>query len=159
MPEPNAVGIAKLLTDLVGRKVTFQPLPSFVEQPVKQIFGIYQWMPWDLRVVVRADLAVIGSLGGVLVGLPDSAVKERLKSGAFDEVLLDAVQEVLNISSAVIVGQGRAIFQKMVTERTLVDGDAGEVLRKPFHKLFFNVSVDGYQGGKFSILAPNTPVV
>jgi hypothetical protein len=150
--------LAKLLTDLVGRKVTFQPLPTAVEQPIKQVFGSYQLLPWDLSIVVRADLALLGSLAGLLVGLPDNAVKDRLKTGALDELLRDAVHEVLNISSAAITTEGRAIFQKMVFDRTLVDGTAGEVLRKPFHKSFYNVLVDGYQGGKFAIFGAQTPV-
>jgi hypothetical protein len=31
-------------------------------------------------------------------------------------------------------------------------------LKKPDHKSYFNVSVDGYQGGKFTILAQFVPV-
>ncbi len=158
MAEPNAVAISKLLSDLVGRKVNLQPLPALLEQPGKQVFGMYQWMPWDFRVVVRADLALLGSLAGLLVGLPDSAVKDRVRTSPLDELLRDAVHEVLNISSAVIVGTGRAIFQRMVFDRALVDGAAGEVLAKPFHKYFFNVTLEGYQGGKFSILTPNIPL-
>ncbi|SEF62160.1 hypothetical protein SAMN05421819_0610 [Bryocella elongata] len=150
--------LSKLLTDLVGRKVTFAPLPNAVEQPIKQVFGIYQLLPWDLAIVVRLDLSLLGSLAGLLVGLPDNAVKDRLKAGGFDELLRDAAHEVLNISSAVITAEGRAIFQKMVFDRTLVDGPAGEVLKKPFHKSFYNVVIDGYQGGKLAVLGAQIPI-
>lgn len=158
MPEPNPVHIAKMISDLVGRKVVFQPLPTLLEPPGKQVFGTYQLLPWDLSIVVRADLGLLGSFAGLLVGLPDNAVKERVRTGAFDELLRDAAHEVLNISSAVIAAEGRAIFQKMAFDRSLVDGPAGDVLKKPFHKNFYNVTVEGYQGGKFSIFGPQIPL-
>lgn len=150
--------LAKLLTDLVGRKVTFLPLPTQIDQPGKHVFGVYQLLPWDISIVTRCDLALLGSLAGLLVGLPDPAVKERLASGALDELLRDAGGEVLNIASAAVTSEGRAIFQKMVFDRTLVDGPADEVLRKPFHRSFYNVQVEGYQGGKFAVFGAKIPI-
>jgi hypothetical protein len=46
----------------------------------------------------------------------------------------------------------------MVDNPAYVDGAAGALLKKPDRKSYFNVLVDGYQGGKFTILAQFTPV-
>jgi hypothetical protein len=46
----------------------------------------------------------------------------------------------------------------MVTDPMFLDGEAGKVFKKPDHRSYFNVLVDGYQGGKFTIFAPFAPV-
>jgi hypothetical protein len=46
----------------------------------------------------------------------------------------------------------------MVADPILIDGEAGKVFKKPDHRSYFNVLVDGYQGGKFTIFAPFAPV-
>lgn len=154
MSEPTAFALSQLFTELIGRKVTFVQAASAVETPIKQLFGIYRVLPQEAAIVVKADLALLGSMAGVLVGLPDGAVKDRLKTGPIDELLGDAIHEVLNIASTVVATKGRVVFQRMATDRTYVDGAAGVLLKNPAHRSYFNVSVDGYQGGKFAIFAP-----
>jgi hypothetical protein len=152
--EPTPYALSHHLTDLVGRKVTFTQAALAPDGLTKQIYGIYNVLPNNTAVVVKADLPLLGSFAGVLVGLPDASVKDRLKVSPIDELLRDAMYEVLNISSTVVTTEGRAIFTKMVTDKTYVDGAAGAVLLKPGHRSYFNVTVDGYQGGKFTVFSP-----
>jgi hypothetical protein len=158
MSEPTPFALSKLFTDLIGRKVTFTQTTAAAETKVKQMYGIYRVLPGETAIVVKSDLPLLGSLAGVLVGLPDSAVKEHLAATPVEELLRDAMHEVLNITSAVITHQGRAVFVKMVTDPIHLDGEAGKVFKKPDHRSYFNVLVDGYQGGKFTIFAPFAPV-
>jgi hypothetical protein len=157
MPEPTPFALSKLFTELIGRKVTFTQTTAAAETKVKQMYGIYTLYPRETAIVVKSDLPLLGSLAGVLVGLPDSAVKEHLAATPVEELLRDAMHEVLNITSAVITHEGRAVFVKMVTDPILLDGEAGKVFKKPDHRSYFNVLVDGYQGGKFTIFAPFAP--
>jgi hypothetical protein len=90
--------------------------------------------------------------------LPDSAVKEHLAVSPIEELLRDAIHEVLNVASTVVTTEGRAVFTKMVGDPALIDGTAGKLLKKPDHRSYFNVLVDGYQGGKFTIFAQFAPV-
>ena len=46
----------------------------------------------------------------------------------------------------------------MVADPALIDGAAGKVFKKPDRRSYFNVLVDGYQGGKFTIFAQFAPV-
>jgi hypothetical protein len=92
------------------------------------------------------------------VGLPDATVKERLKVTPIEELLRDAIHELLNIASTVVTTQGRAIFSKMVTDPVCIDGPAGAVFKKPDHKSYFNVTVDGYEGGTFYVFSQLHPV-
>src|ERR1700759_5615853 len=149
MSEPTPLSLSHHFTNLVGRNVTFAPTTIAPETKVKQLYGIYTVLPHETAIVVKADLPLLGSLGGILVGLPDSAVKEHLATNPVEELLRDAIHEVLNISSTVVANEDRAVFVKMVTDPVLVDGAAGAALKKPDRKSYFNVLVDGYQGGKF----------
>jgi len=84
-------------------------------------------------------------------------VKERLATVPIEECLRDAMYEVLNIASPAVSTEARVVFDKFVMDQVYVDGAAGDVLKKPHHRSFFNVAVDGYEGGRFSILAPFIP--
>jgi hypothetical protein len=152
--EPTPFALSHHLTELFGRKVTFTQTTAALDGPTKQIYGIYSVLPNNTAIVVKADLLLLGSFAGVLVGLPDSTVQERMKVSPIDEVLRDAMHEVLNISSTVVATGERALFIKMVTDKTCVDGAAGAVLRKPGHRSYFNVTMDDYQGGRFTVLSP-----
>jgi hypothetical protein len=158
MSEPTPYALSKLFSDLIGRKVTFAQTTVAAETKIKQLYGIYTVLPHETAIVVKSDLPLLGSLAGVLVGLPDSSIKEHLAKSPLEELMRDAIHEVLNITSSVITTEGRAVFVKMVADPVLLDGASGKVFKKPDHRSYFNVLVDGYQGGKFTIFAPSVPV-
>ena len=158
MSEPTPYALSKLFSELIGRKVTFVQTTVAPETKIKQMYGIYKVLPHETAIVVKSDLPLLGSLAGILVGLPDSGVKEHLAVSPVEELLRDAIYEVLNIASAVITTEGRAVFTKMVADPAFVDGAAGVTLKKPDHRSYFNVLVDGYQGGKFTIFSQSVPV-
>ncbi len=153
MAEPTPLALSHMFTQLIGRKVTFAPATIAAETKIKQIYGIYNVLPKETAIIVKADLPLLGSIAGVMVGLPDSAVKESLAVSPVQEVLRDAIHEVLNVASTVVTNEGRAVFSRMVTDTALIDGTAGKLFKKPDRKIYFNVLVDGYQGGKFTIFA------
>src|SRR5271163_2620811 len=101
MAEPTAYALSKHLSELVGRKVAFAVTAAAAETKIKQIYGIYTVLPYETAVLIKTDLPLLGSLGGVLVGLPDSAVKEHLAASPMDELMRDAMHEVLNVTSTV----------------------------------------------------------
>jgi hypothetical protein len=157
MPDPSPYILSRCFSQLTGRKVTFVQSTLAPDAKIKQIYGIYTLLPNELAIVVKADLMLLGSIAGALVGLPDQVVKEHLKASPIDELLRDAICEVLNIAAASITAEGRALFTKMVTDPSYIDGEAEKVLTKPFHRNYFTVTMDGYQGGRFAILSPFVP--
>ncbi|MGA2049705.1 MAG: hypothetical protein ABSG96_18560 [Terracidiphilus sp.] len=154
MSEPTPFGLSQRFSQLVGRKVTFVQTTLTIDNKIKQLYGIYTVLPQDSAIVVKAELPLMGSFAGALVGFPDNVVKEHLKVTPIEELLRDAIFEVFNIASAAITTEGRAVFTKMVADTAYIDGAAGAVFKKPGHRSCFNVSIDGYQGGKFNIFAP-----
>lgn len=158
MAEPSPFLLSQRFTQLTGRKVTFVQTPATLDSKLSQIYGIYTVLPQETAVVVKADLRLLGSIAGALVGLPDPAVKDHIAANPMEELIRDAIYEVLNVAAANITTDGRAVFKQMVTNPTLIDGAAGETLKKPFRRSYFNVSVEGYQGGRFCIFAQYVPI-
>ncbi len=64
------------------------------------------------------------------VGLPAPVVKEHLAAATMDELMRDAIYEVLNVASAAVSTEGRAVFIKMVTDPAYIDGAAEQALKK-----------------------------
>jgi hypothetical protein len=158
MAEPTTYSLSRRFSQLIGRKVTFSQTTFALDSKIKQMYGIYTVLPHGTFVIVKADLPLLGSFAGSLVGLPDNVVREHLAVSPIEELLRDAIYEVLNIASAAVASDGRPVFTKMVTDPAYIDGQAGKVFKKPDHRSYFNVLVENYQGGKFAILSQMTPV-
>jgi hypothetical protein len=159
MSEPTAFAISKLFTDLIGRKVSVAQASAPLEIKGKQMFGVYKVAQNNAPIVVQSDLVMLASLAGVMVGLPDTTVRERLAAPALDELIRDAMHEVLNIASTVVSVEDRAIFVKMMANAAYIDGPAGALIKKPARRSYFEVDVDGYQGGRLAIFAPLPPPI
>lgn len=151
MAEPAPALLSRQFTGLINRKVSFAVAKPFGALNVDQAYGIYTVFPAQTTLVVRADLALFGSFAGALVGLPDGEVKSRLKVGLRDDLLGDAMNEVFNVSSAVLTLEGRAHFNQMATELVYVSAAACKTMDVATRRSCFNVEVEGYQGGKFAI--------
>lgn len=157
MAETTPFALSRLFSQLTGRKVTFVQTPASLDSKLTQIYGIYTVLPHETAVVVKADLRLLGSVAGALVGLPDTVVRDHVAANPLEELLRDAIFEVLNVASAVISTEGRAVFTNMVNSPTLIEGAAAETLKKPFRRSYFNVTLEGYQGGKFCIFSQFVP--
>jgi len=157
MPEPSPFLLSRAFSQLTGRKVSFVQATAGLESKVRQIYGIYNVLPHEVPVIVKADLLLLGSIAGALVGLPDPAVKEHLRTNPIEELMRDAILEVLNIAASTVTAEGRAVFTKMVTDPAYIDGAAEKTFKQPFRRNYFNVTVDGYQGGKFTIYSAFVP--
>lgn len=151
MSEPAACALSRHFTNLVNRQVDFVPAKPPAENQSKQVFGVYTVHPQMSALVVKADLALLGSLAGSLVGLPDGEVQFRLQSAEPDELLGDAMREVLNIAASVVTSDGRAVFRSMLTEKVYLRPEAEKALNTPLHRSYFNVEIEGYEGGRFSV--------
>jgi hypothetical protein len=157
MAEPSSFILSQRFSKLTGRKVSFVQSTQAMDRKVGQIFGIYSLLPLESAIVVKADLPLMGSLAGALVGLPDQAVAEHLRTTPMEELMRDSICEVLNVAAAAVSTEGRAVFSKMVTDPLYLTGAAEKVFKEPFHRSYFVVTIEGYQGGRFAIFSPFVP--
>ena len=153
MPDPTQQDLSRHFSNLVGRKVTFEKTLVNSLSKDKKAFAVYKSFPTESLIVVAADLRFLGSLAGALVGLPDSEVQNRLAKPVLDDLLNDAISEILNVTSAAIATEERAVFTQMVLERSGVKDAADAILTKPHRQISFNVTVENYQGGKFQVFS------
>ena len=151
MAPPTAPALSQLFTKLAGRPVAFAQVKDCPDSKILQVYGAYRVSPGDTVSVVKADLPLLGSFAGALIGLPDSEVTAQLKSSPMEESLRDSIYEVLNIASASIAPQCRTVLYKVATDLASLDELTSTTLAKPGQKYCFDVSVNGYHGGKFSI--------
>ncbi len=153
MSEPTAYAMTQLFSQLMGRNVSFALANGAAGKDAKHMFGLYTVLPQETAVLVKADLALLGSFAGALVGLQEDGVKEQLAENPIGELVRDAIHEVLNIASTVVSNEGRAVFKKMAPDTVYFEDFDARLLQTPDRKTHFDVSIDGYQGGKFSIFA------
>jgi hypothetical protein len=155
IPEVNA--LSKHFTHLVGREVKFTKATLAPDKATRWIYASYNAFAHEdpttaKALVVKADLNLLGSLAGSLVGLPANEVVTRLKSPSLDELMLDAISEILNVASGAIASNLRATLVGMSTEAGDVKCEAALVLASPSFKAVFDVVVQGYMGGRFILL-------
>ncbi len=153
MTEPKPYDISKLFTGLVGRDVSFAHTLHPAETKAKKVYGIYSEVLTNKAIVVKADLPLLGHLGGAFLGLPSDTSLERATQTPMDEYMRDAIHELLNVGASALSTESRVVFKTFVMDPVLCDGDATDVVQKPDMKSAFNVSLDGQAQGTFIILS------
>lgn len=151
MPEPTAYALSRHFSSLLNREVAFAQAMAAPETKGAKVYGVYVVFPAQTSLVVKADLALLGSFAGALIGLPDVEVKQRVQSLVIDELLRDPMHEVLNVASAVVSSVGRAVFKSMTMNPVHLNPDAQKVIDAPLHRSYFSVKLEGYQGGRFCV--------
>jgi hypothetical protein len=143
--------LARHFTTLLGRSTVFSETRPTADSKVRQVYAVYRVIPDEIPMVVKADLPLLGSFAGALVGLPDQEVTQHLAADPLEELMRDAIYEVLNITGSVIMIDHRAVLAAMVTDPKKIEGAAAILLTRPANRLEFNVTVNGYQGGKLAV--------
>jgi hypothetical protein len=152
MSEQIAKRLCLHFATLVGRKATFAVTRPAPESRARQIYGAYAVSPDNSPMVVRADLSLLGSFAGALVGLPASEVTRRLAIRPLDELMRDAIYEVLNIAGAVIINDRHIALGTMTEEKSELPEGAIGLLAKAATRSDFDVTIEGYEGGRLTTL-------
>jgi hypothetical protein len=153
----DTLTLSKHFTYLVGREVKFTKTPPAPDSGKRWVYASYDVVPADdptamKSLVVKADLELLGSLAGSLVGLPNDEVERHLRSKTLEELMRDAIYEILNVASGVIASDSRVVLTGVAMNSNDVKGGAAQVLASPSLKVEFNVVVQGYNGGRFIVL-------
>lgn len=154
MAEPSSSSMATLFSDLIGRHVNFSEQLDAPPANGEQIYCAYLIKPMDSYRVIKADLSLLSSFAGALIGLSPEIIKERVEDATLDESLRDALCEVMNIASRIVTIEHRGVFKGIYADPGQMPSDARNTLRGPCCSSHYKVTVDGYQGGAFSLLAP-----
>jgi hypothetical protein len=154
MADASSASMGTLFTDLLGRRVNFSE-QSYATPPTgPQLYCLYLIMPMESYRIIKADLSLLSSFAGALIGLSPETIKERVEESELNETLRDALMEVMNIASRIVTLEHRGIFKGMFGDLGQLPLDARNTVRDSCSSSFFKVSIEGYEGGAFSLLAP-----
>lgn len=125
--ETTPFSVGKLLSDLVDRPVQMAraDTPSFSS---KVLFATYVVKPDCNIAVVKIDFAMLALLAGVMIGIPAKQVESQVAKGTMDDDLADSSRELMNVLSSVVVGEGRAIFRRIVLKEVDLLADERKLL-------------------------------
>jgi hypothetical protein len=146
--------MATLFTDLIGRHVNFSEQLDPFPLVKQQLYCVYLIKPMDSYRVIQADLTLLSSFAGALIGLSPETIKERVAESKLDESLRDSLYEVMNIASRIVTLEHRGVFKAMYEDPGQMPREARGTLKDPCYSSYFRVTVDGYEGGGFSLLSP-----
>lgn len=152
MRDPAPQTLSRHFTNLIGRRVAFVKSPPKSKMDEKKVFAVYRSFPSQSVIVLKADLPLIGSFAGALVGMPDSEVRMRLAEKTLDDLIKDAIMEILNVTTPAIATEDRATFISMAMNESEVEDAGKEIVSKPHREFMFDVTVEEHQGGRFQIL-------
>ena len=150
--EVTPFSISKHLSELIGRHVAVAVNDSVEFDPQSRV-ACYEVLPMQGTAIVKLDFHLLASMGGMMIGFPDAEIKSQMQQGKLDENLTDAAGEVMNVLSAVIVSDGRAIFRGLHREAREFSTRAGELLGGGFYPLKLSVTPTGFPRGCMSVVS------
>jgi hypothetical protein len=148
----SAFALSRLLSDLTGRKVQVVEADGETDTRMPSSIGTYTVQPEGSGIVMKIDTLLLGSLGGALAGLPEALVKQQVSSG-IEEMLRDAMHEVLNVTSSALTTEGRAVLKSMITEKSQADIASREALKRSYTHAHYSATISGYPGGNIALYA------
>lgn len=155
MANSTPYNLSQLFSNLIDRRVSVIEASEREATKCRKSYASYDVVGRNEKILLQIDFDLLGSLGGALAGMPDAVVRQNLKSMPFDETLRDAMHEILNIVSAVITTEGRAILKMME-----LDENKGRTLAKSFMQTTshlasrLQVAIPNYSGGQIEVLSP-----
>jgi hypothetical protein len=147
--------VTSLFTDLVGRKVSGEVAPPVAGGATgATVHGVYTTDDGTPAALCVVDLELAASLGAALVMMPVGLVRECVQDATLLPGLGDNVFEVFNVASRLLNRSGTKHVR--LREQVLVGGvlpeDAASLLTDCSRRTDFDLRVDGYGAGRFSIL-------
>lgn len=150
--EVSAFSISKHLSDLVGRHVAVKVADTAAFTPETRT-ACYVVEPLRGTAVVQLDYHLLGSLSGTMIGLPNPEIDQQIRTKVFDANMTDAAGELMNVLSAVIVSEGRAIFKGLFPRAVDYSSRAQDLLRGTYFPLKLLVTLAGSKAGHMVIVS------
>jgi hypothetical protein len=154
MADSTPFALSQMFTNLIDRHVAVMDASQRDATKCRKACAVYDVVDLGQQVFLQIDMDLLGSLGGVLAGMPDAVVKQNLKANPIEETLRDAMHELLNITAAVIPCEGRAVLKKMELDEAKGRALAKEFTSIPLIESRFAATVPNYTGGQIALFMP-----
>lgn len=147
---PTADAVVKLLTELLGRRVTTTKPVKSVRTAPKGVVAVYRIPGGPVKAVAVCDLGFAVQAGAALAMLPAAVAQQEAKAGTLSGGLFDNFREVMNIAASLFnyVNEQRVVFDVMKHEAlTALAPDVAKIVRKPGAMLDLGIEINGYGTG------------
>lgn len=90
--------VRRLLSDLLGRPVTFARSPAFVPKPQDRIVAaVYAKQDGAVAVVALADIAFTVFAGASLTMFPAPMAERQIETNQIDDMVFENFREIMNV--------------------------------------------------------------
>jgi hypothetical protein len=154
LPKPNEV--SSLLAGLTGRSAQFKPAkPHAFGKDFPEVIALYRTDAGELGAAVACDIEFAASAGAALTMIPADVVKECADDGEMTERIRENAHEVLNVAASLFNQPG---FSHLVLSEVILNAETpetiAELIAKPGQRSDLEGAIEGYPGGRASILLP-----
>lgn len=153
MTEPTALSLSQLFSQLTDCHVSFTYAQNASPGKAPVLFAVYEQAEERVPIIVRAEVAMVATLAGALLGMPEDTAIQRALLRPVDEPVRDAMYEVLNIGSTPLCTEGRVVFQEMVFDPREIAGGAAGLLQNAAHKSTYRVTINSTERGVYTLLS------
>ena len=152
--EPSA--IQDLFAGLLGRTVNAasgKPIVLFGKD--QWVVGVYEDDEHNLAGLSVSDLSVANHAGAALSMVPSGQAEEGARANTLNEELLLNYREILNVAANLFPAGGgpHVRLTNVVFARPKIDPAFVKIIRKPKSRVDVNLKIDGYGGGRVSLVA------
>lgn len=153
---PKPTDVAALLASLTGRSAQFKPSPPHkFGKDFPQLVAVYRTDTGAMGASVACDIRFAASAGAALTMIPADVVKECADTGEMTDRLNENAREVLNVAASLFNQPG---LEHLVLAEVLLQDQLPEpvsqLMTKPGSRSDFEGAIEGYPGGRLSILLP-----
>lgn len=153
LPVPEAYG--RLLTELLGKKVSVKKAPAAIGPADVRGVASYVDTAKLVHYAIAADGSFLAGMGAALAMIPSNIVAEAVRAPKLPDNLVENAYEVLNIGASVFNDiEGTALHVKISKLMTapVPDEVMGKLGKAPV-RLDLIASVPGYPDGKVTFFA------
>ena len=155
---PKPPQIARMLSDLLGRAVEAEPGKPAGDLTTKGPSLVVTYAPRgdgeQIAAVCISDIPNAASLAAALTMVPASRVEESVRAKKLDEVLLENFREVCNVMITLLNQDSlpAVSLRELHLVPPTLPADLTGRIAKPSGRVDVEVAVDGYDGGKLTLL-------
>lgn len=154
---PQQVKVEETIAGLLGREITCRKAPRLVIAPsTTGVLGQLGHEDGAVFLYVYVDIPLACGMGGALSLISKSEVTASIQAGKPSEGLMENIEEVFNVCRTLFRTQemhNARLVRLDILPAADLPKDIYKKLLKPVDRLDMEIQIDGYGGGKLSVLA------
>jgi hypothetical protein len=155
VPVPRGSEVGELLQTLTGRAVEVGTAAAVLPGRDPALVAVYVTDDVVVGAVLACDLSLAAAAGAALATLPAGEAEQAVAAGALSGDLSDNAHEVLNVLVSIfnVAGAPALKLHRVHAVGEQLPDDVSPVLGYVLRRVDLQVDLDGYGGGRLSVVA------